>query len=242
MVWSFFINIPFTFGMVVSYLFCITSLEDAVSDPTGYPFIYVFRQATQSRSGTTGMTALMLVLISMITISAMASTSRQTFAFARDNGLPFSSWLGRVHHGWHVPLNSILFTMAFTCVVSLINIGSTAAFNALLSLSTVALMATYLVSITCVLLRRLRGQYLPPARWSLGRYGTLVNGLALIYSCWAFFWSFWPNAYQVNEQNFNWACVLFVGLMGLGSLLYFMHARKIYDGPVAIVKDRERTH
>lgn len=76
----------------------------------------------------TGMTIAILLLLIMITISAMASTSRQTFAFARDNGLPFSPWLGRVHHTWRVPLNSIVFTIIFTCVVSLINIGSAAAF------------------------------------------------------------------------------------------------------------------
>lgn len=96
MVWSFILNVPFTFAMVISYLFCMVSVGDALEDPAGYPFIYVFRQATTSRSGTTGMTVVILFLLIMITISAMASTSRQTFAFARDNGLPFSSWLGAV--------------------------------------------------------------------------------------------------------------------------------------------------
>ena len=96
MLWSFVLNVPFTFGMVISYLYCMPSVEDAVSDPTGFPFVYVFRNATGSVGGTTGMTVVILFLITMITISAFASTSRQTFAFARDNGLPFSSWLGQV--------------------------------------------------------------------------------------------------------------------------------------------------
>ena len=96
MVWSFFINIPFTFGMLLAYLFCMPSVEDALADPTGFPFIYVFRQATGTANGTVGLTIVMLLLITMITISSMASTSRQTFAFARDKGLPFSTWLGAV--------------------------------------------------------------------------------------------------------------------------------------------------
>lgn len=110
MVWSFIINIPFTFAMVISYLFCMPSVEDAVSDPTGFPFIYVFRQATGTSGGTLGMTVVILFLITMITISAMASTSRQTFAFARDNGLPFASRLGRVslHHLNSPPLHELL--------------------------------------------------------------------------------------------------------------------------------------
>ena len=80
------------------------------------------------------------------------------------------------------------------------------AFNAFLSVSVVALMATYTLSIACVLIKRLSGQPLPPARWKLfggnaapgdttgglGKYGPFVNGCALLYSVWAFFWSFWP--------------------------------------------------
>lgn len=96
MVWSFGLNIVPTFALLISYLFCMPVVADAVVDPTGFPFIYVFRNATGSEGGTLGMTVVILILIIMITISSMASTSRQTFAFARDNGLPFARWLGHV--------------------------------------------------------------------------------------------------------------------------------------------------
>ncbi len=129
--------------------------------------------------------------------------------------------------------------MIVTLLLSLINIGSTVAFNAMLSLSTVALMATYLISIGCVTARRFNLENpLPPARWSLGKAGLPVNCIALVYACWAFFWSFWPNSHDVMATNFNWASVIFVGLMGISSLLYFVHARKVYDGPVALVEGR----
>ena len=123
----------------------------------------------------------------------------------------------------------------FTILISLINIGSTAAFNAMLSLSTTALMATYLISIGSVLNRRLRGPTLPVARWSLGRVGLPVNILALIYATWSLFWSFWPNVYEPTLLSFNWVVVLFVGLMAISGVVYFTHARKVYTGPVAKV-------
>jgi choline transport protein len=69
--------------------------------------------------------------------------------------------------------------------MSLVNLGSEVAFEAMLSLATVALMATYLMSIGCVLLKRLRGEELPSARWSLGRYGLAVNVVALLYTSWS---------------------------------------------------------
>ncbi|PNY28121.1 amino-acid permease [Tolypocladium capitatum] len=239
MVWSFVFNVPFTFGILLTYLFCIGNITDALATPTGFPFIYVFQNATGSVAGATGLTVVVLVLLIMVTISALASTSRQTFAFARDNGLPFSSWLGAVHPTWHVPVNSVIFTCIFSTALSLINIGSTVAFNAMLSLSTVALMATYMISISCVALRRFRGEELPPCRWSLGRYGLPVNVTALVYAAWSFFWSFWPNTWVVTAENFNWSSVLFVGMMGVSLLVYYFQARHIYVGPVVKVEGRK---
>ncbi|KAJ6446909.1 primary-amine oxidase [Purpureocillium lavendulum] len=214
MVWSFLLNVPFTFALLLTYLFCIGDVSEALGHRTGFPFMYVFEKATGNIGGATGLTVVVLVLLTMITISSLASTSRQTFAFARDNGLPFSNWLGAVHPTWHVPVNSVIFTCGFSMAFALINIGSTVAFNAMLSLSTVALMATYLVSV------------------GLGRYGLPVNILAMVYACWSFFWSFWPNSFKVTAETFNWACVIFVGLMALASVLYFLQAKYVYDGPV----------
>lgn len=83
-------------------------------------------------------------------------------------------------------MNSVLVTSLFTCLVSLINIGSTVAFNAVLSLGVVAVMATYMISIACVLLKRWRREPLPAARWSLGRAGLPVNVIGVSYAFYAF--------------------------------------------------------
>lgn len=118
----------------------------------------------------------------------------------------FSPWLARVDERYRVPINTVIFTVIFTVVMSLINIGSTAAFNAFLSVSVVALMATYTLSIACIFVKRIRGEPLPPARWKLfgknaapgdvtgglGKFGAPINAVALLYSIWAFFWGFWP--------------------------------------------------
>ena len=100
MVWSFFLNIPMTFGLLITYLFCIGNISDAIASPTGYPFIYVFQNSTGSAAGATGLTFVILVLLIVITISSYASTSRQLFAFARDNGMPFSRWLSIVSNAF----------------------------------------------------------------------------------------------------------------------------------------------
>ena len=42
-------------GMLIAVLFCLGNLENALSTPTGFPFIEIFRQATNSTSGGTVM-------------------------------------------------------------------------------------------------------------------------------------------------------------------------------------------
>ena len=54
----------------------------------------------------------------------------------------------QVNPHFHVTANAIVATAVFVCVVSLINVGSTVAFNAVLSLASTAMMGTYLISIS----------------------------------------------------------------------------------------------
>lgn len=154
----------------------------------------------------------------------------------RDNGLPYSNWIRRVNTRLHVPVNAIIVTASYTSAAALINIGSSVAFNALISLSTVTLMGTYVMSIGSITLKRLRGEQLPHARWSLGRWSLTINCIGLFYAMYASFWSFWPCYHHVTAVNFNWAPVLFVGLIGLACVLYRYDGVGRYQGPVTKVQ------
>lgn len=81
--------------LLITYLFSIPSIDDALADPTGYPFLYVFR-SSMSTGAVNALTVVVLILVIASNIDFGTSASRQVFAFARDNGLPFSSWLSRV--------------------------------------------------------------------------------------------------------------------------------------------------
>jgi amino acid transporter len=239
MFWSYVLNGILGLIFMITYLFCLPSVDDALNDPTYFPFIYVFRQAV-STGGINALTIMILILVIASNISFNASTSRQTFAFARDNGLPFARWIGRVHPTLHIPANAVTLTCVLTCLLSLINIGSSAAFNAIISLQVCALMFSYSVSISCVLYRRLyHPELLPHARWSLGRFGVPINAFGIAYAIFAFFWSLWPNGTPVTVETFNWSVVIFVGTGILCSGMYFFQGRYVYTGPVVTVMGRE---
>jgi len=235
--WGYIGNGIMAIVFLITYLFAIDNVDDALNDPSGYPFIYVFRTAV-STSGVNGLTSLVLIIVIAANISWNASTARQTFALARDNGLPFSKWIAHVHPTLEIPANAIALTCIITMLLALINIGSNVAFNAIISLQVVAVMMTYACSISCVLYRRLyHPELIPPARWSLGHWGVLVNSVGLAYVTFTFFWSFWPNAIPVTAANFNWSVVLFLGVFLLCLVMYFVEGKKIYVGPVTTVRD-----
>ncbi|KAF2007964.1 GABA permease [Amniculicola lignicola CBS 123094] len=232
--WSYIVNGLMAIIFLITYVFCIPSVHEALNNPTGFPFIYVFQQALNT-SGVNALVIIVLILVIAANVSFNASTARQTFAFARDKGLPFSTWIGAVRN--EIPANAIALTCVITMLLSLINIGSSIAFEAMISLQVVALMCTYAVSISCVLYRRIvHPDLIPNARWSLGKWGVGVNCVGLLYVTQAAFWSFWPPQKEIQIDSFNWAVVLFVLLVGLSLGMYGWRGRKEYKGPVADIR------
>lgn len=234
--WSSFGNGILGIILIVTYVFAIPSVEAALDDPSGFPFLHVFRAAL-SVAGVNVLTALILFLVTVSNISFNASTARQTFAFARDNGLPFARWISHVHPTRKIPANAILLSCTLSALLALINVGSSTAFSAIISLQVVALMFTYIISIACLLHRRLHHpDLLPPARWSLGRFGAPINILAVTYAVFAFFWACWPQSVSVTADNFNWAVVIFSAVLILSLVLYVVRGRQRYVGPVTAVE------
>lgn len=71
-----------------------------------------------------------------------------------------------------------------------------------ISLAIVALMATYAISTGCVLWRRVTiPESLPPTKWSLGKWGVLVNGIGVAYAIYSFFWAFWPIYWNPTAEE-----------------------------------------
>ena len=82
--------------MAVTMCFCLGDLSDVVDSPTGYPFIQVFYNATQSYAATNVLVAIMIVTLTACCVSEVATSSRQLWSFARDKGIPFSDWFAQV--------------------------------------------------------------------------------------------------------------------------------------------------
>lgn len=93
MVWATFFNGLLGLTMIITLCFCIGDIDGVLKSSTGIPIIQVLYNATGSFNGTVVMTCVLIILSMVGTITVIAATSRQMWAFARDKGLPFSSYI-----------------------------------------------------------------------------------------------------------------------------------------------------
>ena len=240
MIASFMINAALGFIMTVTFCFCLRDYAhalDSAAGAWGLPFIQVFVDATSSIAGGSTLIATLTSLQVLGIVNWTASNARQIFAFARDNGFPFSHWIAKVDAAGTYPVNSVLVVWLFAVLINMITLGSVVAFEAIVSLQILALMSTYLISLSCLIWRRFFGAPLPASPWTLGRAASPVNIIGWLYCVYLVIFLPWPGTQRVNATTMNWAIVMFAGIMAIAAIYYIAYARKSYQGPVAYVKN-----
>ncbi|KAL8814181.1 MAG: hypothetical protein Q9223_006578 [Gallowayella weberi] len=238
MVWATFFNGLLGLTMIITMCFCIGDIDGVLNSSTGIPIIQLLYNSTGSYRATVVMTTVLIVLSMVGTITVIAATSRQMWAFARDKGLPFSSYIEHVRPGWDIPLNAIVVTLLVSLVITCLNFGSDVALNAIISLSNAALIFSYMASIGCIRLKRFRGEALLPRRWSLGKFGAPINDAALCFLAVGFVMSFFPISPKPAPVDMNWAVVIFIFVVVVAAVNYVVSARWHYIAPVALVKEQ----
>lgn len=223
--------------MLVSLLYNMGSMKAILEPASGFSFIPAVHQATGSKAATNGVAAIILVMEVCSAIGILATASRQTFAFARDNALPFSRALANVNKRTQIPVVSVLVSTIITVLLSLINIGSTTAFNAIASVMIAALFTTYILSIAAFIRARLQPGGVPRSRFSLGKLGLPINIFSVAYLCFAIIFTFFPPAViGLSPVSMNWSIVVFGFVVIFAIVQYLVHGRRIYQAPVTQVR------
>ncbi|KAI9650471.1 hypothetical protein NHQ30_000487 [Ciborinia camelliae] len=248
MLLSVFMNGLLGFGMLLAVLFCAGDLDKAAESPTGFPFIAIFTNAVGSSKGANTMVSIVVLMSLAGAIAALASASRMMWSFARDRGLPWASRLSSVHSKTAIPLIAIFVVTVCSALIGIINIGSSDAFNAVVSLVVEAFATSYLVPCSLLLYRRLKGQILEPkgsfdvtstdkqlkwGKWrAKGWLGTASNAITCVYLSIVCFFAFWPAVKPVTAVNMNYSSLV-LGTVVIASLTYYLlWAKKIYQGPI----------
>jgi amino acid transporter len=185
--------------LTVSMCFCLTDFEGILNSPTGLPAAQIFLNAG-GRTGGTVMWAFAILVQFFTGCSAMLADTRMAYAFARDNALPFSEFLAKVNPYTHTPVNAVWFVVFFSISLNLIAIGSTETALAIFSVTAPALDISYVSVILAHQIYKHKVKFIE-GPFTLGRWGTLINYIAVV---WVLFIStilFFPSQLPVTPAN-----------------------------------------
>jgi amino acid transporter len=127
----------------------------------------------------------------------MTATIRLCFGMARDNNLPFSSHITRVNPRLHTPVLACIVVGVLSAVPMLKYAG--AGYVAIAATGMIYL--SYFLGNVASLQARLKGWPRVKAPFSLGRWGTLINALGLLYGGAMIVNFAWPRAASNPTPN-----------------------------------------
>jgi urea carboxylase system permease len=226
-------------GLLILFALMTThSIHDKNIPLLGLPYIL-----KQVLGDTTGKVFLVdsAIAITVCTLAVMASCIRLLFAMARDGRLPFGPHIARVSGRHKVPVVPALVVSILSLALLAVNISNQSAFLALTSVAIVMFYIAYLGVTGGMLVRRLRGTWPKPDHgpyFSLGRWGLLVNGVAVAYGAIVAVNIAWPRkeVYDAlalapgahGHWYWQWIAPLFIGIVVIiGSIYYFtVYSRK----------------
>jgi amino acid transporter len=134
-VWAVYINCFTGFVFLVAISFCIGDIEAIAASETGFPFIAILFDSTGNVAGTSALASMVAIMGFSGANLLMAEGSRAVYAFARDNGLPFSNMFDKVSKR-SVPVYAVLLTALVQLAFNSIYFGTTTGFNTIIAIST----------------------------------------------------------------------------------------------------------
>lgn len=243
--WSIALHGVLAYAMILTVLFTMGPIENVLGSVL--PVIEICRQATGSVKAATAMVCGLLVVGLSAELVNIASTSRLTWAWARDGALP--SWFSYVRSSlskWSylvltqstqidkkhtVPIRSVWLPILIVMCLACLNIASYAAFGAFIALGTIGLFASYLIAIGCMLHARLwNPETLKFGEWHMGKLGLPVNIFAILYTAYVTIWLPFPQYLPVTGDNMNYSAPIFIGTTLVALLFWVFHARKHWPG------------
>ena len=174
------------------------------------------------------------VAIFICTLAIQTACSRLMFSMARDGRLPFSAQLAHVNSRTGTPILPSILIGVLCIGILLVNVGNSAIFATLASVCIILIYLAYLAVTGPMLYRRFQGWPHGSGRdtpavdaggrklFSLGRFGIVVNALAVLYGVLMVINLAWPRAEVFDPSGempiLRWAgpiCIVATVLVGI---------------------------
>jgi len=109
----------------------------------------------------------------------MIAASRVTFAYARDDCFPFSSWIKKVNKTTYTPVNAVWFNTIIGILLLLLIFGGSVSIGAIFSVGAIAAMVAFTIPIMIRVF--FVGDRFRPGPWHLGKFSKPIGGMACAF-------------------------------------------------------------
>ncbi|KAG2360781.1 amino acid transporter [Suillus spraguei] len=205
-------------GINVSLAFCMGSdIERILTSPIGQPMAQIFYNSL-GQKGALALWSLVIVAQYMMGSSLLLVGSRQSFAFARDGGLPFSRYLYRINSYTRTPVNTVWLDASLTLAIGLLAFASTQAIDAMFTL---VVASSYVSYITPIVTRFAFKNNFRSGPFNLGKFSFPVAATAVSWMVFMIVVFFFPTTPQTTAPEMNYTAVVLGGYMSLAILWYY---------------------
>ena len=160
-------------------ILAIPNLEDILAASEGDPIIavlaYHFPPVVVD-----AILAMFVIAFLASLVGIQAAVSRLVWANARENELPAAAWLKRLRGAGGLPSNAILVTGAVS-IIALLLLQNEYVNTLLVAFTTVGFYVAFAFPVVGLAVARIRGTWRPTERLFMGRIGTAMSWVALVW-------------------------------------------------------------
>ncbi|KAH8805520.1 amino acid/polyamine transporter I [Xylogone sp. PMI_703] len=221
------------FVFLIAACFCISDIEAVANTPTLVPLIEIYYLSTNSVVGSCFLASLIVIVDIGCANALLAEGSRSLYAFARDRGLPFSTFISKVESKHHVPVVAIIVGTVVQMAFNSIYFGTVTGFNTVIAISTQGFYLSYAMPLLARLIAYFTGSHHQlTGPWALKpTVSVLVNCVGLTYLLFACITFNFPSIYPVTSENMNYTSAAVGAIMFIAAVTWFTTAKHRFSGP-----------
>jgi len=206
----------------VSLAFCMgADITSLISSPQ--PMAQIFLNSF-GQTGTLVIWSFVVLGQYMMGSSIVLAASRQSFAFARDGALPFSSILYRMNDYTGTPVNTVWFVATISTLLGLLSLAGAQAIDAVFALSVTGLYVAFSIPIAA---RFIFENDFKPGPFSLGIFSLPVAIISVSFMAFMDIVFFFPTTPQTSTPDMNYTVVVLGGVLVLSLVWYYF---PVYGG------------
>ncbi|KAG1733499.1 amino acid permease-domain-containing protein [Suillus lakei] len=207
-------------------LFTLPDVAALLQVSSGQPIGVMFTLIMGSSIGGLGLWFIIFGIGMFCSISTSCAGSRATWAFARDKAVPFHRCFSKISPCLEdVPMNAYILSTVIQVLLGLVYLGSSAAFNAFAGVAVMCLGASYAMPVAISLMNARKDMHDAP--FNLGRFGTVINAVAVLWIMFAIVLFSMPAVIPVTRWSMNYASVVFVGFGVISAVWYMIRDLRI---------------